>query len=369
MTKTEPVIRPAIPADHPAIAALLDRIMGARPYAQRLKLWEWRFDRNPARTDSFPPFLVFEKEGHIAGVHGLVPVWLKAGEDHLPASCSCDLAVDPTARSAGMKLKLKTLSRELSPFHLSTSANESANRITMALGGREVAVGRRSYIKPFKASGLLRRRWQRGGALAGMAASAGAMMGKPIDWGLAVTRMIRPTSSMKGSTIRDITRFDERFDMFWNRLAKKQLILIVRDSSYLNWRYARYPFAGVQSFELSRGEELLGYSVIHISIDEDRLRFAALLELAGAGRENRVLEHLLAEAERRAIRGGAHYMIARAATPSCEELLLRHGFRARDLHFSSVTYRNNSGIIDDLFARDRNWYVTLGDGDGCYYFD
>jgi len=369
VTRTETIIRPSTPADHPSIAALLDRTMGPRPYAQRLQLWEWRFERNPARTDAFPSFLVLEKDGHIAGVHGLTPLRLKAGEDHLHASCSCDLAVDPTARSAGMKLKLKTLSRELSSFHFSTSANESANRITLALGGKEVPIARRSYIKPFKASGLLRRRWEKGGGGAGMGAFAGTVVGKPIDWGLATSRMVRPRRRMEGSTIRNVTRFDERFDMFWERLAMEQVILIVRDSSYLNWRYASYPFAGVQSFELSGGEELLGYSVIHISVDEDRLRFAALLELAGPDREDLLLEQLLEEAVGRAIRGGAHYMIARATTPRCGELLLRHGFRARDLHFSPVTYRNNSGIPDELFARDWNWYVTLGDGDGCYFFD
>jgi hypothetical protein len=45
------------------------------------------------------------------------------------------------------------------------------------------------------------------------------------------------------------------------------------------------------------------------------------------------------------------------------------GFLAREMPHSPVTYKNNSDVPDELFTDDRNWYVTLGDGDGCYYYD
>ena len=239
----------------------------------------------------------------------------------------------------------------------------------MALGGKEVASGRRRYIKPLKVSGLVLRGWTKGGTFRKLTATAGLFPLKTIDWVLGAGRLARRRITVPDGRVKDVGMFDGRYDVFWEQNVRNRAVIVVRDSSYLNWRYSGYPFRGVQSFELSRGDELLGYSVVHIGIDEDGLRFAALLELAGKGRENRVLEHLLEEAERRAIRGGAHYIIARAATPQCDELLHRHGFRSRELDFSPITYKNNSGIIDDLFARDRNWYVTLGDGDGCYYFD
>jgi len=369
VTRTGSIVRPATPDDSPSIAELLDRTLGKRSYGQRLKLWNWRFDRNPARTDAFPSFLVAEEKGRIVGVQGLIPLRVKAGTQQLNASCSCDLAADPAARSAGMKLKLAALARELSPLHLSTSANEPANKITLALGGKEVFSGRRKYIKPLKASGLMRRGLEQRGTAGGIAATASMAIWKPVDWILAVGRAVKSQRKGTGGIIRDVTFFDGRYDAFWEQLAGEHVVLSVRDSSYLNWRYSGYPFPGIQSFELSLGEQLLGFSVIHRSVDEDGLPFAAILELAGRKVENRVLEHLLWEATRRAAIAGAHYLIARASTPEREDLFRGNGFRERDINYSPVTYKNNSDVSHDIFAKDGNWYLSLGDGDGCFYYD
>jgi N-acetylglutamate synthase-like GNAT family acetyltransferase len=367
VSKTGSIVRPATPDDSPAIAGVLDRTLGSRPYEQRLALWKWRVDRNPARTGAFPSFLVVEEKGRIVGVQGLIPLRMKAGDKELPISCSCDLAVDPAARSAGMKLKLAALSRELSPLHLSTSANEPACKITVALGGKEVSWCRRKWIMPLKASGLMSRGWAEKGGAAGVIAGASAAIMKPVDWMMAISRSLKTPKAVAGGNIVDIEGFDVRFDRFWEELAKEHVILAVRNSSYLNWRYSGYPFPGIRSFELSRGKQLLGFSVIHIAVDEDRLRFAAILELAGRTGEDGVPEHLLGEAIRRARGAGAHYVIARTS-PSEEESFRKMGFLARDMSHSPVTYKNNSDVPKELFADDRNWYVTLGDGDGCYYY-
>ena len=368
MSRTGSIVRHATPDDSPAVAGVLDRTLGPRPYEQRLALWKWRYDRNPARTGAFPSFLVAEEKNRIVGVQGLIPLRMKAGNKELPISCSCDLAVEPAARSAGMKLKLAALSKDLSPLHLSTSANEPACRITVALGGREVSCCRRKWILPLKASGLMSRRWAKRSGTGKMIAGASVAVLKPVDWTMAISRSLKTPKAVAGGNIVDITVFDARFDKFWEEIAKEQTILTVRDSSYLNWRYAGYPFPGIWSYELSRGDHLLGFSVIHIAVDEDRLRFAAILELAGRTGEGGVTEHLLGEAIRRARTAGAHYLIARTSL-SEEESLRKIGFLAREMTHSPVTYRNNSDVPKELFADGRNWYVTLGDGDGCYYYE
>jgi hypothetical protein len=267
-----------------------------------------------------------------------------------------------------MKLKLAALSKDLSPLHLSTSANEPACRITVALGGREVSCCRRKWILPLKASGLMSRGWsKRGEAGEGIAGASVAIL-KPVDWMMAISRSLKTRKQVAGGNIVDVTAFDARFDRFSEEMAKERMILAVRDSSYLNWRYSGYPFPGIRSFELSREKQLLGFSVLHITVDEDRLRFAAILELAGRTGEEGVTEHLLGEAIRRARIAGAHYLIARTS-PSEEESFRKTGFLAREMSHSPVTYKNNSDVPEELFADDRNWYVTLGDGDGCYYYE
>ncbi len=193
------------------------------------------------------------------------------------------------------------------------------------------------------------------------------MIGTPADWALAIDRMTRPTGETTGTMVRNVSTFDDRYDEFWEEMAGDHMILAVRDSSYLNWRYSEYPFPGIQSFELSRGKDLLGFCVLHVGVDEDRLRFAALLELACRETDSGVPGHLLREAIRRAAGAGAHYLIARAPTPECEALFQKHGCIRREMKYSPITYKNNSDVPHEAFAQDGNWYLSLGDGDGCHY--
>jgi hypothetical protein len=43
------------------------------------------------------------------------------------------------------------------------------------------------------------------------------------------------------------------------------------------------------------------------------------------------------------------------------------GFFLRLAPISPATYKNNTAVPDDLFAASDSWYLSLGDGDGCFY--
>ena len=369
MRDTGTIIRGANPVDYPQIADLLDRTFGKISYDDRMKLWKWRYNSNPAREDTFPPFLVAEKNSQIVGVHGLIPLRIKTGDNELVTSCSCDLAVDPSAKSAGMKLKLEALSKELSPLHISTSANEPANKITLALGGKEVTFGREKFIKPLRISGLICRKWRRGGTSGRVAAKFFTELLKPADCILSVFNTFRSNKNIDRCKIKEIYKFDDRFDRFWEDFSKEKKISVKRYSSYLNWRYVDYPFSGIQSFELSFKNEMSGFMVTHTSMDEDGLCFVALLEFMGRNDEISVYKQLLDEAIRRSVKIGAHYMVALASTARCKDALQHRGFQSHILNYSPVTYKNNSDIPDQLFKQDSNWYLSLGDGDISHYFE
>jgi len=269
-----------------------------------------------------------------------------------------------------MKLKLAAMAKELSPLHLSTSANEAANKITLALGGTEIASGRTKFLRPLRASGLMARWLEENGAPGFLVAAAGSVILKPMDWLLAIGRRRKTGGGghdRKGSFC-DISRFDDRFDRIWERLAAEHEVLLVRDASYLDWRYSRYPFPGIQSFGLMQAGELRGFSVLHVARDEDGLRFAAVQELAAAKDDEEAVRQLLAESIRRAADAGGHYLIAAAPHPGCERPLRSLGFVRRDMAYSAVTYKSNSAVMNDNISPRLRWYVSLGDGDGGYYF-
>lgn len=370
MSKTALNIRPATSADYPAIASLLDRVLGKVQFEKRLKLWQWRNDANPARIPEIPDFLVAEKDGRLIGVHGLTPMLVKIGDRQFHAACSCDFAVDPTARSVGMKLKLKTLEKKISPLPISTSANEPANKVTLALGGKELSTGRKKLICPLKASGFVRKAVIKklGFRVRVIPGLCSISAGKPLDWILALIRRLKSFSKVPDSRILEIDRFDQKFDEFYKKVSHRYPIMMVRDSSYLNWRYTDYPFKGIRSFALFRNNEPLGFAVIHNSVDENGLRFAAVLELFIPIGEKAVFENLLGEVIRRAEKENVDYIIAITSTTEWEKLFKKYGFRIRTSPFSTTTYKNNTDLPDDLFSEESHWYISLGDGDICYYY-
>jgi len=368
--KGELKVRPATTDDYPAIASLLDRTFGEIPFEKHIKLWQWRHDNNPAQIPEIPGFLVAEKNEQIVGVHGLTPMRVKVGNHQYYAACSCDFAIDSTARSAGMKLKLKTLSKDISPLPISTSANRPANKITLALGGKELKAGRRKLLKYLKVSGFIQKIVVRKAGAVGetLGRISCSLIGKLLDWILVIARYFRSFSRVANAKIQNINQFDQRFDKLWEQVSQNYPILIVRDSLYLNWRFANYPFSGVQQFGLFRENELLGFAVIHNTIDEDQLSFVAILELFVPPGEKAAFEHLLEETIQRATQAKAHYIQACTFVPEWEKLFRHYGFKVRNSSFSPTTYKNNTDLPNELFAEDRNWYMSLGDGDICYYF-
>ncbi len=370
MSKLPHTIRAAVPSDYPQIAALMDRAFGPRPLDQRLRLWSWRHERNPARVASMPGFMVLEIEGRILGAHGLVPLRISAGGCQMVASCSADFAVAAEARSAGLQLKLRALSKDFSPLHISTSANEAANKITLALGGKEVECGRHKMMKLLRIHTILRKRVGGGGApgCRALGILADFVIGRPGNLALAIGRTAQ-RSVKAPMPIENFSRFDRRFDDLWQHASTRGKIMVVRDASYLNWRYADYPFSGIDSFCIASEEAVSGFAVMHVTRDSRGIPTAAILELLARDDEPRVLGQLLQEIVRRATSSGAHYIVARTADPPLEALLARDGFHSRTGTYSTVTYKNNTDLDPALFAAGSNWYVSLGDGDICYYFD
>jgi N-acetylglutamate synthase-like GNAT family acetyltransferase len=365
------IIRAATKSDYPAIASLLDKTFGDIPYEKRLRLWEWRHNLNPASRPDTPPFLVAEKNNEIVGVHGLTPLRMQIRSEEIAATCSCDLAVDEKARSAGMKLKLRALDREISPLHISTSANEPAYKITMALGGKPLNAGRKKYIKLLKISAYLKRLvvGKLGGAGKILALPASAIIGKPLDWIIQSGIKKKPGKHNSKYELRIINKFDERFDDFWKGYSEGWNVAVVRDSKYLNWRYIQYPFKGIIPLGLFEGDKVLAFGVIHNVNIENLPPFSVILELFSQDRNEDYALTLLRAMLSEAIAAGSHDITAMTPESYLERIFKKQSFHPRMAQLSPYTYKNNSAMTDDQIEIENKWLFSMGDGDICYFFD
>jgi len=365
------VIRPATTADQAGIARILDAAFGPVPFEVRQRLWRWRNEENPASSADFPAFLVAEAEGEIVGVHGLLPLRMRVGSHELTAACACDFAVSPSARGVGVGLKVQAMKPSISPVHLSTSANHAAQRLTVALGGSDIGAGMVSYVKPLRLSPLLAERLDRttGRNWVRIARAPTLMAGRLLDGAWNLSRALRPSSTIPQATLREVAEFDERYDNFANRILPADSVHVIRDAAYLNWRYSRYPFKGIRSFELVRGEELLGFGVVHLHEDPSGTTSSSLLELAGHPDVPAAISVLLDEACRRSIEGRAATVSARAASPEIVEILLGSGFHRRERTYSPCTVKGATADLAEILSDDSRWHLSLGDGDVSFFLD
>jgi len=368
MSRNKLTIRSATKSDYRGIATLLDATFGSVDFEKRLKLWAWRHKSNPAACDNIPAFIIAEQDSKIVGVHGLVPIRMQVGDNQITAACSCDYAADPDYRSAGMKVKLHTMSKQISSLQISTSANMAAHRITLALGGKELQAGKKKLIKVLKVNQLLYHKLnQKTGNTPAKLISM--ILGKPADWAFVISRKLAKKPQNQNLQLAPISNFGDKIDSFCEKLSKQYSIYLIRDSRYFNWRYKDFPFKGIISIGLFEGEDIVGFLAVHNSVDENNLAFTAILELIYDTNKEYAPDMLLQEAVRLAERSDSHYITA--VTPSLEQEILytSHGFRIRKSDYSPFTYKNNSDHPDDYFTVEDNWYFSQGDGDICYYFD
>lgn len=356
-------VRPATADDRPAIAALLDSVLGPHPYDDRVRLWDWRTGLNPARPDGFPDFLVAESRAGIVGVHGLIPLRFQSGGDTVLSACSCDFAVAADARGAGLPLKLAAMAPSLSAVPLSTTANEAAGRLTVALKGAMLPPAAVRYLRPVRLGRFVAARLG-GGPLA---RAAGAAASLP-DWLLRAAEAIQRVRLPAAGEVVEVREFDSAFDDLWERVRAGRPVGLVRDAEYLNWRHRDYPFGGVRAFAVRRAGRVEGAGVIQIGTAPDGLRVAAVTELIADGGERDIAALLVAELIRTAVESGVDYLMAFAPTPGIEAALARARFRRREAGRSPYTWKANRADDHGLLADPARWLYSLGDGDACFFY-
>ncbi|MBT4435604.1 GNAT family N-acetyltransferase [bacterium] len=69
-----------------------------------------------------------------------------------------------------------------------------------------------------------------------------------------------------------INKFDNKVDYLWEKVKKDLKVAVVRDSSFLNWRYVDRPDVSYFSFGAFKDGQLEGYCILKIYQDESILR-------------------------------------------------------------------------------------------------
>jgi len=183
-----------------------------------------------------------------------------------------------------------------------------------------------------------------------------------MDW-LCKKRCI-PNYSGGSVTVSSVERFGEETDQLWQRASAGYDFALVRDSSYLNWRYADCP-TPYKIWLAARNGETVGFLVT----SADRASpTAAVVDLFASIGDAEAVRALLARGLEDLLRSGVQLIstwTTQGGTQSAVQKLLRRCLPLRRKQHLHLAFRVLKTEEVTLPSPSQKWHFTLGDSDGA----
>ena len=183
-----------------------------------------------------------------------------------------------------------------------------------------------------------------------------------MDW-LCKRRCI-PNYTGGSVTVSSVERFGEETDQLWQRASAGYDFALVRDSSYLNWRYADCP-TPYKIWLAARNGETVGFLVT----SADRASpTAAVVDLFALSGDAEAVRALLARGLVDLLRSGVQLIstwTTQGGTQSAVQKLLRRCFPLRRKQHLHLAFRVLKTEEVTLPSPSQKWHFTLGDSDGA----
>ena len=279
---------------------------------------------------------------------------LAHGLDYMTRPGLSDLAVGRTAVKVARRWL--TLTRELGCAAGLVFPNEHSHRILTSKHVGLVPMFRPALmVRPLRAARLTQR--------------IGGVSRRVTGAALRTAALLTDARAAAQPTLRDgaapVDRFGAEFDRLWQEIAPSVRIGVVRDSAYLQWRYADHPIYRYERFAARTDGQVRGV-VVGTAREVFGMRATLLVDLLAADEAGvgPVLIGALATAAR--ARGdGIMVTLAIPGSP-LHALFRRCGFLQVPARLDPKPFRTAGTVLTEsarLALDPHNWYFTWGDID------
>ncbi|PYN80934.1 MAG: hypothetical protein DMD96_12770 [Candidatus Rokuibacteriota bacterium] len=328
--------------------------LGDESFSSRLRgkvsaYYRWKYGNGPGESDRVR--LAIGVDGLI-GVVAMLPRRIKLGGQVLTAFEFGDLLTGPGYRRQGV---FSTLGREACEASAAMGAlsyvkpnADAAPALLKHLGFRPL-LELETLARPIRVSRILAQRFGRW--------PFGAW-GRPLDKLFAV----RASSGPPFLTREAI--FGEEFDGLWEAVAGDYPAIVVRDRTYLEWRYRQNPTDYTVLAARDGSGRLRGYAV-GLVVQWGARRIGYLVDIL-ARREDRATQVALARGILRSCSDeGAQTVHTWIAKESASvQSTLRSALRSVGFFHRGSDWVLWRPSLDDLPSDQRAWYLTMADFDG-----
>jgi hypothetical protein len=167
------------------------------------------------------------------------------------------------------------------------------------------------------------------------------------------------------TTVRSVDKFDHRIDQLVDQLTPVSPIATMKDSRYLNWRYADRPFKKESLFIAETNGRLTGAMVLKFNPYRPEGRTGVVVDLVVDPKDTVTLIALCRAAVRFFIDQRANAIGCIITNPEIARVFRKFAFR-REATGKAVLLGNLPKAAEDRMSLERieNWSLTRGDSDG-----
>ncbi len=368
----DPMIVEYEPQHRESLLRLWRRYFGRWSEESLLRRWAWQFEQNPYVAQRKPFILVgiSQATGEVMAHISALPVPLRMNGRVTISLLGSALVADEEARMMGFTLARRLA---LAAPALAAGMHPSVRKI-LALGGVEpVAITRRRFTLPLSDQGArcraARRRFP---SWAAPMISPGVARWLPES--IAGPRT--PSASLPApvhADIRDLDRFDARYETLWRRFAPPTINCIEKDAAYMNWRYVDCPTQRTVRLAKYRHGKLIGIAVGTWRAETDWMSrpcvvYGEVQDLMTDPDAPEAARPLLVELIHRLADRPIDAVTITGLRLSQHEIVRGLGFAERedDTYAMAVNpYQANRRCTPEELREDR-WYTTAADGDALY---
>ncbi|MEM9742978.1 MAG: HAD-IIIC family phosphatase [Pseudomonadota bacterium] len=317
--------------------------------------FNWMYVKSAERLNTDPRIWRVEENKQFAAFQGSIPVRVKIGDDTKILRWLVDSMVRPEYRRFALGARLLTAARKDFPVNLSLGQSDDMRAIQDRLGFEEICP-LTTFVLPIKPQRVLRGK---------MNPSFVPVVAAGVALSNQARRLALPRA--RDITVSEVTEFDARFDKLWSELSNDYRCAVVRDSSFLNWKYIDQPGQDFTrlAFEGADGR-LVGWTVVKLTSPTEAYPYAraTIVDLLSPANSARILYAIFDAVYALALAKEADAIHFHVAHPPTERAAKRYGFfdRGASRFFRIDGEHRLRGEISPTFNA-QNWLINMGDSD------
>lgn len=317
--------------------------------------WRWMFLESAARLGVQPYVWLFRSKRGIVAHQGAIAVRLHTRAGEVTTGWFVETMVLEEVRGKAVGPMLVTKAVQDLPFNLSLGQTELMRELQYKLGWRRVAP-LETLVFVLRGAPVVRGKFP-----APIAAAAGLALNLSQR-----LRHWRGRGRRQPFSVRTLPRFDRTHDDLWAEVRNDYPVAVVRDASYLNWKYVDQPGQAFDRLEVSSGGRIIGIAVVSFSDADDAYRYrrAWLTELVVSPRDDGAVWGTLEAVRRHASGHHADLISFDLISEPLVERALAFGFvRRPSTRELLISPGPEPDAIAQLALDGRHWLITRGDSD------